>query len=253
MNILQELYASNYYSTIHYILIVAHVTLALVALIAGPIPMIVRKGGINHQRVGKVYMWSMIISLLLAIALLFFRFNVFLAGITALSLNGVVTGVRALHRKRAQQNNFVWFDTSFAILALLSGVALLVFGILTGIGISSSWIPSGGESAGGGNVVLTILPMIFGFVIVTDAMKDLRSLRVPSTDRNWWWYYHMERMLGSYIALATALAVQQVGPRLPDSVMWISWIAPSAIGSPLIAVWIKNYRKEFSKHQTAQT
>lgn len=242
--IIKELYTSNYFSDLHFVLIVLHVTLALTALIIGPIPMIVRKGGINHRLLGKVYLWSMVASLLLAIILLFFRFNVFLAGISALSLNSVITGVRALYRKRPEKNHYLWFGYTVAVLAFLSGLGLLFFGILTGAGALSSWIPSGG-----GGIVLIILPIVFGIAIVSAAVQDLRSLRNPSTDRNWWWYYHMDRMLGSYIALATALAVQQIGPRMPESMMWISWVAPSVIGSPLIAVWIKRYREQFGTQQ----
>lgn len=242
--ILNELYASHYFSTIHYILIILHVTLAIVALIVGPIPMIARKGGVNHRLVGNIYFWSMLVSLLLAIVLLFFRFNVFLAGITALSLNGIVTGVRSLYRKRPEKNNYLWLDYTVASAALLSGVGLLVFGILTATGILSALIPSGN-----GGIVLTILPIVFGIFIVSDAVKDFKSLWRPSTDRNWWWYYHMERMLSSYIALSTALAVQQIGPRMPESIMWIAWVAPSAIGTPLIAIWIKQYKEKFSSKE----
>lgn len=240
---LQELFHSNYFSNIHWILIMGHVALALVAIICGPIPMIVRKGGKYHKLIGKVFLWSMVSSLILAIFLLFFRFNVFLAGITALSLNGVVTGVRSLYRKQAEQNNYAWFDISFAVAMLLAGVGLFGYGVLTALGvIALDGIPSGSSL----RIILVILPIVFGIVIISDTRKDLLSLYNPPTDRNWWWYYHMERMLGSYIALITAFAVQQIGPRMPGSFEWVAWVAPSIIGSPLIAIWIMSYRREFA-------
>ena len=87
-------------------------------------------------------------------------------------------------------------------------------------------------------------------------MEDKVNLRFcqrnPSDDRNWWWYYHMDRMCGSYIALFTALMVQQVGPRLPSEIAWIVWIAPAVIGSPLIAMWIKKYRRKFARTASPQ-
>jgi len=243
LSFLQSLFSSHYFSTIHFYLIISHVALALVAILSGPIPMIVRKGGKNHRLIGKLFLWSMIGSLILAIILLFFRFNVFLAGITALSLNGVVTGVRSLHRKRPEQNNYVWFDWSFAIVMLVAGIGLFTYGVLTGLGVVSLDGIPGGSSL---RIVLTILPIVFGVVIIGDTRKDINSLRTPPTDRNWWWYYHMERMLGSYIALTTAFAVQQIGPRLPASVEWVAWIVPTIIGSPLIALWIRNYHRHFN-------
>lgn len=132
---LQGLFHSNYLSNIHWILIMGHVSLAVVAIVCGPIPMIARKGGKYHKLIGKVFLWSMVTSLLLAIVLLFFRFNVFLAGITALSLNGVVTGVRSLYRKRAEQNSYAWFDVGFAVAMLLAGVGLFSYGVLTALGV----------------------------------------------------------------------------------------------------------------------
>lgn len=239
---LQSLYHSHSFSTIHFVLIASHVTLALAALLLGPIPMIVGKGGKNHRWVGKAYLWSMVTSLVIATILLFFRFNVFLAGITALSLNSVVTGTRSLYRKRPEAHRYKWFDWGFAITILTAGIGLLSYGILTGLGFVELGIPSGSSL----RIVLTILPIGFGIAIIGDSVKDLRSLYRPPTDRNWWWYYHMERMLGSYIALTTALMVQQVGPRMPSSLEWVAWVVPTAIGSPLIAIWIKRYRTKFT-------
>lgn len=241
--IVQTLYQSDYLSNVHFTLIAVHVSLALTALVLGPVPMLIRKGGLNHRWVGRIYFWSMVISLLVAAVLLFFRFNVFLAGITALSLNSVVTGTRALARKRPENHRHRWFDWGFAAIMLVAGIALLSYGVLTGLGFVALAIPSGSSLY----LVLTILPIVFGISIILDASKDLRSLHRPSTDRNWWWYYHMERMLGSYVALVTALMVQQVGPRMPLSLTWVVWIAPAVIGTPLIARWIKHYRAQFEK------
>ena len=242
MELLRTLYESHPLSHLHLVLIFTHITLGLIALLLGPVAMRAHKGGKNHRRAGKIYFWSMTAALLVAVVLLFFRFNVFLAGITALSLNGVVTGYRSLRRKRPQSGNGpAWFDWAFATVFLFCGFGLLGYGILTGAGLVAAWIPSGD----GMFAILVILPIVFGVFILNDAITDIRILRTPPTDRNWWWYYHMSRMLGSYIALVTALMVQQVGPLLPGSVAWFVWIAPAAIGSPLIARWIGLYRRQF--------
>lgn len=248
MSILQALYESHTFSNLHFVLVVIHVTLALVALALGPVAMRVHKGGLWHRRAGKVYLWSMVISLVAAILLLFYRFNPFLAGITALSLNGVVTGVRSLARKRPGAGvGPIWFDWTFAVTIFVSGIALIGFGATVALGLAESWIPSGSGSF----VVLAVLPVVFGILSANDARIDLRSFRNPSNDRNWWWYYHIERMCGSYIALFTALMVQQVGPRLPAEIAWIVWVAPAAIGSPLISIWIKQYRVKFASRSSA--
>lgn len=244
MESLSSLFASPYYSNLHRGLIVTHVTLALIALALGPVAMLTHKGRKWHRRAGEVFFWSMVLSLVAAIALLFFRFNPFLAGITALSLNGVVTGVRSLQRKRPQAGaGPTWFDWLFAIIVLASGLGLIGFGIAAGMDLVDSFIPSSGNTF----VLFVVLPMIFGFFAANDAWADIRSLRTPSQERNWWWYYHMERMCGSYIALFTALMVQQVGPRLPGEIAWMVWIAPTLIGAPLIGLWIRHYKTRFAQ------
>lgn len=247
MELLQELfrllYASHPLSAVHQTLIVTHITLALLALVLGPVAMGAHKGGKRHRQAGRVYVWSMVTALLVAIVLLFFRFNVFLAGITALSLNGVVTGYRSLQRKRVYAGQGpTRFDWLFSAVVLVCGMGMVGYGILTGVGLFLEPIPSGGNVF----AMLVILPIVFGFFLLSAATTDLRMFRTPSTDRNWWWFYHMDRMLGSYIALVTALMVQQVGPRLPASIAWTVWIAPAVIGSPLIALWIGRYRRKLT-------
>ncbi len=175
----------------------------------------------------------------LALWLLFWRFNTFLFGVVVTSLYASMTGYRAIYRKHSPA---LWFDWGISALALMTGVGLILWGALTGLGMTAQFVPSGGSLG----IVAIILPLIFGIAIANDSWTDLRMYRNPSPDRRWWWYYHMERMLGSYIGLTTALMVQQVGPRLPENVSWLAWVAPTALGVPLIVMWINRYRCKFA-------
>jgi len=235
-------------SALHSVLIVTHVLAALLALVVAPIAMATQKGGWNHRRWGKVYFWAMFVANAGALILLSWRFNIFLFGVTILSFYSALSGYRVIYRKRNGVGvGATRFDYGAAWVALITGGALLLWGVLTGLGITALWIPNDGSMF----VVFVILPIVFGIGIAKDALTDLRSFRQPSTDRNWWWYYHIERMLGSYIGLTTALMVQQVGPRLPDSIAWTVWIAPTLIGTPAIAYWIKHYQTKFAQRRTA--
>jgi hypothetical protein len=91
-----------------------------------------------------------------------------------------------------------------------------------------------------------ILGIGFGFLLARDAFTDIRQYRRPSTDRHWWIYYHIERMLASYMAAVTAFMVQNVGRRLPMELGWTAWVAPALIGVPGIAYWTWTYRKKFA-------
>lgn len=246
MDVVRSLYGSHYFSTLHFVFIVLHVTAALISLVVAPVAMVVSKGGRAHRRWGLVYFWGMVTVNGSGLLLLTWRFNIFLFGITILTLYEAVTGYRALQRKCSQQLATPhWFDWSFLLVALVTGVGLLLWGVATLLGWTTAWIPSGD----GLWLIMGLLPLIFGGAILNDVLTDLRLLHTPPTDRNWWWYYHMERMVGSYIGLLTALMVQQVGPRLPDSYAWIVWVAPTLIGSPLLARWIAYYRNRFGGKQ----
>lgn len=242
MEVVRSLYESHYFSTVHFVFIVIHVTAALISLVVAPVAMAVSKGGRAHRRWGLVYLWGMVTVNGAGLLLLTWRFNIFLFGITILTLYSVVTGYRALQRKRPQQLATPhWFDWSFLLLGLGTGAGLLLWGVATLLGLTNAWIPSGD----GVWLIMGLLPLIFGGAISNDVLTDLRLIHNLPTDRNWWWYYHMERIVGSYIGLLTALMVQQVGPRLPDSYAWIVWLAPTLIGAPLLARWIASYRKQF--------
>ena len=76
------------------------------------------------------------------------------------------------------------------------------------------------------SVSFSILGLAFGYFLAQTAVTDFRSFVTPSPDRNWWWYYHMDRMVGGYLAAVTAFMVQNVGPLLPESLEWTVWVAP---------------------------
>lgn len=239
-----NLFASHYFSQTHQVLVVLHVLAALLSLVMASLALWVKKGGQWHRQWGKVYFGGMTVANCSAFVLLFYRFNLFLLGVTILSFYGALTGYRVLYRKR---EGGTWFDWSIAILATLGGLALIgwsLLGLVTGEFLG---VPYGTAVP----TFLIIFPIVFGGFILQSSLTDIRLFLKPATDRNWWWYYHMDRMLGSYIGLLTALMVQQVGPRLPEQVAWVVWIAPAIIGGIWTSWLIKQYRQKLS--QTAQT
>lgn len=247
MDLFMQLVDSHYYSNLHFWLITAHVFGALFALVVAPVAMITRKGGSTHRQWGKAYFWSMFLTNATALILLGWRFNLFLLGVTILSFYAALSGYRVLYRKRPLQGHGpIWFDWASAGVTLAAGVALVVWGVLTALGLTGAWIPSGG-----GQIIFVVLPIVFGLLIANDTITDLRMFRAPSTDPQWWWYYHMERMLGSYVALLTALMVQQVGPHLPFSVQWTVWVTPAAVGTVVVAYWIRRYQRVFTRQSAS--
>lgn len=218
------------------LLVLTHVGAGFTALVVAPIAMLTRKGGGAHRRWGRVYFWAMFVIFVSALAILFFRPNVFLFIISILSFYGAFSGVRSLRRKRPDQGQRAGrLDWVAASTALCAGVSFVVWGTL----------PLAGLTAGETPTAFSVLGIVFGIALTKDALDDLASFRRPSRDPLWWWTYHLERMVGSYLTAVTAFMVQNVGPRLPEALEWTVWVTPGVLGGVGVAFWIRHYRKKF--------
>lgn len=218
-------------------LILAHVTAGFTALVVAPVAMMVRKGSGVHKRWGRVYFWAMFAIFVTALGLLVVRPNLFLTFISVLSFYGAFSGVRSLRRKRpASGQRPTWLDWGAAVGALAAGSGFVLWGGLTLSGLWQAAMPS----------AFSLLGIAFGVVLGKDAWHDLTSFRRPNPDPRWWWTYHLERMVGSYLAAVTAFLVQNVGPLLPDTFVWVVWVAPGILGGFGIALWIRYYQKKFA-------
>ena len=222
------------------LLIFTHVGAGITALIFAPLAMLTQKGGSAHRRWGRVYFWAMFVIFVSALALLVVRPNVFLFIISILSFYGAFTGVRALRRKHPERGErAALLDWVAASVALVAGVSFVVWGVLPLLNLSVSETP----------VAFSLLGIGFGIFLSKDAWADLKSFRRPSPQPNWWLTYHLERMVGSYLAAVTAFMVQNVGPHLPADLAWTVWVAPGLLGGVGISFWIRYYQKEFAKRE----
>ncbi len=123
----------------------------------------------------------------------------------------------------------------------MAGLIFLIWGGLTAFGLLATQIPPAFGLIGVG----------FGVGLGLSAITDIRSFLQPSTDRNWWWYYHISRMSGSYIAAVTAFTVQNVTQHMPAELAWLPWMLPAAVGSPLIARAVRRYREKLGNRHAA--
>jgi uncharacterized membrane protein len=216
-------------------LVWSHVSAGVTALVVAPVAMLVQKGGARHRRWGKVYFWAMFAIFVTALGLVVYRPNFFLFVISILSFYGAFSGYRALYRKRGGGWPHAWLDWAAAAMAFAAGLGFIGWGAGTYLGLVPGGLPT----------AFSILGIVFGLLLGSDALTDLRSFRRPPADRNWWWYYHMQRLLASFIAAVTAFAVQNVGPHLPAEAAWLVWVAPGLIGGVGIGLWVSHYRRKF--------
>ena len=222
------------------LLLFTHIGAGITALIFAPLAMLTQKGGAAHRRWGRVYFWAMFVIFVSALALLVVRPNVFLFIISILSFYGAFSGVRALRRKHPERGERAApLDWLGAAVALLAGVSFIVWGVLPLTGLTTTETP----------VAFSLLGIGFGTFLSKDAWADLKSFRRPSPHPNWWLTYHLERMVGSYLAAVTAFMVQNVGPHLPAELEWTVWVAPGLLGGVGISFWVRYYQKEFTKQR----
>lgn len=65
----------------------------------------------------------------------------------------------------------------------------------------------------------------------------------PPVEKMFWWYIHLQGMIGSYIAARTAFSLVTLGPLLHGA--WWLWLVPISVGLPAILVTTAYYRQKF--------
>ena len=194
-------------------LIICHATLGGLALLAGLIAIIAKKGLKLHRVSGKIFFFSMLSSAFVAllVSILPSHLNPFLFSIGIFSSYFIVTGYLALRFKKEIIN--LKIDKVLAGLMFLTGVFMVFFPIIY---------------AGEFNIILGV----FGLFSMGMAVLDLMSYRSPENLRKNWVKAHLGKMLGGYISAVTAFVV--VNQLLPGI---YAWFVPGVVGGFYIANW----------------
>jgi hypothetical protein len=247
-----------------------HIIAGAITILLFFIPLIARKGGRLHVRVGWVYASAMAFIVISAFTLsgivfpdpLYIRkfapvitearrlhpvtpaeiayyelsqkvgavFTAYLAAVTLASLWHGISAVRTKRNPAAMRNPL---NIGWNILAIAWGVVLLVLGIRYH-----------------SPVLLGVSPL--GAVVGIPNLRYI--LRGPQT-RMGWWYEHLSGMIGSGIAAWTAFVVIGGGVFFRDLTrskgVVVFWIMPSILGYPAIQMVKKYYRRKFHEDKPA--
>jgi hypothetical protein len=217
-------------------LLATHVTAGFGAFVLAPVALMTAKGGRQHKRWGRFYLWCMGLVAATALPMALFRPVLFLALVAILSFYLAFTGYRVLKLKSlppgisAQPADWIVTGGCF-----LSSAALLVLAV---------WRPALVQHMG-------IVAILFGALGIRASGMHLVSLVRKPTDKMSWLYKHFQHFIGSYIAAWTAFSTVAL-PRLFGHTVWL-WIWPAAIGLPAIVLTTAYYKRKFAPRERAAT
>jgi len=212
------------------LLFVTHIACGTSALLCGAVALSVLKGGRDHKRFGKVYFWSMFGVMVSAIALSIIRPNVFLFTIAIFSFYMAYTGrSRTRMKQPAKPGAITALDWLVTVAALVTAVWMLIRAF-THQAFGMEWNP-----------VLAA----FGGILLLFTVGEIRFFlrRGNPTVKTQWFFDHLARMCGAYIATVTAFVVVNVH-FLP---FYVVWLGPTVVGVTGITYWTTIYKQKFAK------
>lgn len=223
-----------------------HVVAGFVGLAAFWVPVLSRKGGVNHVRFGRIFEWCGYIVLLAAginvsvaivgglikgvsISSSGFAFAVFLGYLAFVTFVILRHGVGVLRTKRdpAQLNTLL--NRCLAYGSIAASVALIAYAVSVR---PDNFI-----------ILLALSPIGLG------ARSIVRYLKGVGLSRREWMYEHIGAMLGAGIAFHTAFAVfgsaRLIEMPFDGWARVLPWVLPAAIGIPASILWTRHYRQRF--------
>ncbi|HZV13076.1 MAG TPA: hypothetical protein VFA55_07655 [Candidatus Kapabacteria bacterium] len=210
---------------------VIHIACGTSALLCGAVALSILKGGRQHKRFGRMYFWSMFGVMVSAIALSIIHPNVFLFTIAIFSFYMAYTGrSRTRMKQPGKEGAITTLDWAVSIVALVTGIGML-YRAFTHYGFGMGWNP---------------VLVVFGGLCTFFAVRELQFFMKrndPQKDKMRWFFDHLARMCGAYIATVTAFVVVNVH-FLP---FYIPWLGPTVIGSAGITYWTVIYKGKFAK------
>jgi len=207
-----------------------HITAGFGAFILAPLALVSAKGGPAHRRWGKIYFWCMTVVAVTALVMSLYLPILFLALVAIFSFYSAFAAYRVLGQKAAWKGERVVrpLDWVAAVICFAASAALALLGFIRPELVQNLRIPA----------------IVFGVVGMRIAGRAMWEFTHRPAEKMFWWYAHLQGMIGSYIAAWTAFCVVTIGPMLHGA--WWIWVAPTAIGVPAIIATKAYYKKKFA-------
>lgn len=200
-------------------LLVFHIAGGSIGLLIGSIVMMLKKGDKNHVRLGNIYFYSLLLSAIVSFPMSYLHSNWFLFIVGVFTSYMLLTGKSYLDKRTSAEVKVT--DWILAGTMLLFGLGFLGIGLLN--------VFKG--------VYFGIVLIVFGAISLSFVLQDWANFTGRARVKNFWLTTHLQRMIGSYIASATAFIV--VNNHVIPGV--IAWLLPTIVLTPLIGIWTKKY------------
>jgi len=210
------------------ILIYVHALFGGLGLITGIGSMILKKGGKQHRKMGKLFSIGMVTSSLVSVPIAWApgHENLFLFLIAVFTIYMVLAGNRSLTFKPHIKQKATTADF------LISG-SMLLFSIFM-VGLGSIGLLNGQYAA-------ATLYLMFGGFGLLFTIRDFLFYKRFTETKNAWLLNHIARMMGALIASITAFGV--TGLRI-ESIL--AWIVPSVLGTIYIIYWRRKMKAKMA-------
>lgn len=206
-----------------------HIIGGAVGLFTGTINLVRKKGDRKHKLIGRLFVYGMLTAGVSSLVLSFIHPNYFLFIVGVFTIYLVFTGNRYLRLRMLGSNQRPKpLDWTVTIAMLLTGF------LFVGLGIEHLFEKSN----------FGIVFIVFGLLGLRLVIADFKNYKGQICAKNYWLLSHLQRMVGAYIAAATAFLVVNADyfPKQIPSLVY--WLLPTAILFPLIISWTRKYRVE---------
>ena len=217
---------SNDYLAIEKPLLYLHILAGFISLGIAYVLLFIKKGNKRHKKLGMIYVYGMTTIFVTAIPLsLLGEFNPFLFVIAIFSFYLAFSGYR-----QGRDRNGAREQIDKALGIFITATSILFYSMAVSLYLieDSMWITS----------------VIFGSIALVFSINDFRRMKIVERpdfyDRT---NLHLNLMLAGTIATTTAFIVTID----PFSTLWLNWIAPTIVGTPIIIYFSK---RELAKKVT---
>ena len=199
-------------------LLYLHIFSGFISLGIAYLLLFIKKGNKRHKKLGMIYVYGMTTIFLTAIPLsLLGEFNSFLFVIAIFSFYLAFSGYRQGRDRNGAREQI---DKVLGVFITATGILFYGLAVSAYLAEDSMWITS---------VIFGTIALVFG---INDFLRMKIVERPNFYDRT---NLHLNLMLAGTIATTTAFIVTID----PFSILWLNWVAPTIVGTPIIIYFSK--------------